>query len=333
MLMSLVSCREDSYVIPLTKDNDVMNDEMYSPEVKIDQVKNGTVDVAQWVWNGDRLTDIRLSGNTEGTVKFSYAGDRVKEVVTTTDEQRRLVYTYSNNMLKRYSIFIDGDQKGTALVTRNSEDRISGANITFSGQYVIDMMQRFRNGDNTLISKYAMPQEFATLLDGMGATLDETASKETHNFKLVFNWYKGNVASEVLNGSVRLEIDPQRVVEDLSLLSAEMRMMVYSYLSSHNQLPVKVSFTDIATYTYDEMHNPYHGYLGDGLTAKCLSKNNILTATTKANMRIDILIGSLEIPLMNRNVNQESAYTYLYNDGGFPVHIAGDGLTVIDYCE
>lgn len=338
MLLLAGACSHDSFVIPIVEEDETLKDELYNPDVLIDRVATGVSDEALWHWDGKSLQSIDLKGTREGAVSFKYDNDgRVRKVVASTDKDRVINYTYLDGKLKQYVVDVDGDQQAYLAVTRNGEGRIGGADINFSGRYVLDMLERFRNGDNALMMAHPawMPafEHFATTLQGMGAGEESFATKDDQNFRLTLNWYKGNVASEVLDGSVRLEIDPQRVMEDLALLPDELRALVYSFLSSHSKLPVKVSFSNIVTYTYDENKNPYHGYLGDGLAARNLSKNNILTARTNGNSRVDLIIFGRDITISNRQVEKNVELTYLYNEKGYPVQIAGDGLSVITYRE
>ena len=307
-----------------------------SSSVYIDHVAKGVTDEEQWTWKGNTLESIALTGNTQGEIAFTYADNRVS-MVTNTGSQRVLRYSYAGGTMSHYSVDVDGEQEASVSVTRNSEGRISGADIYFSGRYVMDMTSRFRNGDDALITarpayRQAMEQLSSTM-EWMGVSDNDVDSKLDHNFKLVFNWYDGNVASEVMDGAVRLEIDPQRVADNLSLLPEAVQALVYSYLSSHNKLPAKIAFSNVVTYTFDEKENPYHGYQGDGLTALNLSKNNILTANTDGNIRVSLLVFGREITLSDRNVSDKAERTYLYNEKGYPVQIAGDGLTVLTYRE
>jgi len=324
LLMLAAACSTDSFVLPIVEEDETLKDELYAPDVLIDQVALGVADKEQWHWDGKSLQRIDMTGDRQGTVSFKYDDNgRVRKVTNTTDGERVINYTYADGKMRRYTVTVDGDQQASVLVTRNGEGRIGGADITFSGRYVLDMIERFRNGDNSLI---------AALPAGQPAPEQPTA-KDNQNFHLTLNWHDGNVASEVLSGIVQLEIDPQRVVEDLTLLPDELRAMVYLYLSTHNQLPVKISFNNIVTYTFDDNKNPYHGYLGDGITARNLSKNNILTARTNGNSRVMLTLFGRDITLSNRQVEKEVSLTYLYNNQGYPVQIAGDGLTVITYRE
>lgn len=323
LLMLAAACSTDSFVLPIVEEDETLKDELYAPDVLIDQVALGVADKEQWYWDGKSLQRIDMTGDREGAVSFKYDdNDRVRKVTNTTDGERVINYTYADGKMHRYTVTVDGDQQASVSVTRNGEGRIGGADITFSGRYVLDMLERFRNGDNSLIAGFPA-----------GSDLQQPAAKDNQNFHLTFNWYDGNVASEVLSGTVQLEIDPQRVVEDLTLLPDELRAMVYLYLSTHNQLPVKVSFSNVVTYTFDDNKNPYHGYLGDGLTARNLSKNNILTARTNGNSRVTLTLFGRDITLSTRQVEKEVSLTYLYNNEGYPVQIAGDGLTVITYRE
>ena len=323
-------------MIPLYDEDETLKDELYTPEVRIDRVEKGIDRVEQWQWEEKRLTGIALTGETEGSVAFQYSDDRVEKVTTCTGEgERVLYYTYADGKVKRYTVTVDGNQEGSVAINRNGEGRIGGADIYFSGRYVLGLVDRFRNGEGTLVAarpayRPAMEQ-MASTLEGMNFSEEETDPKGEENFRLVFNWYEGNVASEVMSGAVRLEIDPEGIVEDLTLLPESIRQMVYVYLLSHNELPVKLTFSNIVTYTYDQMENPYHGYLGDGLAAQNLSKNNILTARANVNIRVDLILFGREITLINRQVEQDVERDYLYNARNYPVQIAGDGLTVITY--
>lgn len=335
LMMLAGACSTDSFVLPIVEEDETLKDELYAPDVLIDQVAMGVADKEQWIWDGNSLQRIDMTGDREGTVTFKYNDEgRVRKVTNTTNGERVINYTYADGKMHRYTVTVDGDQQASVSVTRNGEGRIGGADITFSGRYVLDMIERFRNGDNSLIT--ARPawqpalQQLANTLEEMGV-VGESLDKDNQNFHLTLNWYNGNVASEVLSGTVQLEIDPQRVVEDLTLLPDELRSMVYLYLSTHNQLPVKVSFSNVVTYTFDDNKNPYHGYLGDGITARNLSKNNILTARTNGNSRVTLTLFGRDITLSNRQVEKEVSLTYLYNNEGYPVQIAGDGLTVISY--
>lgn len=317
LLLFVGACQRESLVIPIVEEDETLKDELYTPDVLIDHVAKGVADKEQWTWDGKTLRSIALTGNTEGKTTFLYADNRVSKVVTSTDKVRILRYTYADGKMNRYNVDVDGEQEASVTVTRNAEGRIGGADICFSGRYVLDLLNRYRNGDDALVTAPNPMEKPST----------------TPNFKLTYNWYDGNVASEVMNGEVRLEIDPQRVTDDLSFLPENLRMMVNLYLESHNKLPVKVGFSNVVTYTYDENKNPYHGYLGDGLTARNLSKNNILTSTSTGNIRVTFLIGSREITLFNRDINDKVELTYLYNEAGYPVQISGNSLTVLTYCD
>lgn len=337
LLLFVGACQRESLVIPIVEEDETLKDELYTPDVLIDHVAIGVADMEQWTWDGKTLRSIALTGSTEGKTTFLYADNRVSKVVTSTDKVRILHYTYANGKMNRYNVDVDGEQEASVTVTRNGEGRIGGADINFSGRYVLDLVDRYRNGDDALVTarpayRPAMEQ-LSTTMEWMGVSDADVDSKLDHNFKLTLNWYNGNVASEVMNGEVRLEIDPQRVAEDLTFLPDNLRLLVYTYLVSHNKLPVKVGFSNVATYTFDEEKNPYHGYQGDGLTARNLSKNNILTATTNGNIRVSLLISGREITLSNRDINDKVELTYLYNEAGYPVQISGNSLTVLTYCD
>lgn len=335
MAVAFGSCNKDSQVTPLKWDNGIPTEGVYAPEVQIAQLNIGANDVQQWQWDGTTLKRIVLTGETVGIIDFAYAGGLLSQVTENIGNGKTTRFTYNNGQLSHIAVNIDGEREADMQVRHDQYGRTTGADIRFSGSYLLSLLRQYRNGNPDMaaneMAEWSVLGTLAEWLEHLGILDESLDNKIDHNFSLTYNWNNYNVMSEVLDGSVRLELDAQHVVDDLSLLPENIRMAIYTYLSEHNKLPVRVSFSNIATYTFDSMNNPYYGYQGNGLSVRNLSRNNILGSQANGEMTVELLIGDWSFTLYRKPINKSVDRSYHYNWKDYPIQMTGNGLTVITY--
>lgn len=295
----------------------------FNPECKISIITFSDNTAPElWFWNDSTglLMSVEVAdlcgGYTDKTL-FAYNADgRVNTVTMTgTDPDSvpllgelsgMVTVEYGGNKVATLSLTDDGEVRLRADVEHDGP-KVSGATLSFSNNMLADLF-------NHVMSEFNY--------GNLGISADSVSGN------VAFVWSGDNVSRMLFSVAFRAG----------TTLGAVRQVMGYDSIAGFANLPdsepirITVVISDTVDYTYDNMPNPYCGFLGrvhiSALTAGNVTSeehNATATVTFGTAATPQILRYTRPMPLPTRTCR------YDYNDKGFPVSLTDDKGVVSFY--
>lgn len=326
------------------KENGNLGEGLFQPAHKVTKIAQGGTTTQTWNWGTSKLASINDAENgIEYT--FAYGGDLLSNVTMRyADGQptENIYYTYQGSLLSGIEIVEGSHTLMTMTVMHNADDHISSMNIDLSDYYLVQLARQMMGFGKK--HKSAMDQVLSeatahaigemTVMAVRGKQGQEKYTIANKHFDLTYVWEKDNIVKETLQGNVAASATIADVADafDFGSLSSIINQMV-----GDEEWPLDATVNSVTTYTYDEKSNPFQYCWNDGVSAKNLSKNNVLSSTTTgaADGTITITVpetipflGGMSYPYTQTNdLGESHQYSYSYNKKKLPTTMTVDGKT------
>lgn len=317
--LSLSSCKKDS--------NDQMQEGVYNPEARIMEIYDDGTLAESWNWADGHLMSISTpgeNGNEEKTV-FTYSGNRVATVTTTSPLSAIVTVNYTGDYVSSLVANNHGIQLVNATVAHNGDHKISHVDMDIDEtmiNYMIGLLQNNNEAFNrqplTRLLGRPVTEELVRFAS-LSLRNERKINVDSINVGLDFAWNGSNVRQMIITANIKAGVTMEEVTHFIDL--GEYAEIVASI---PGEQPLAVAISDTIDYTYDNMKNPLHGFLGE-LNISSLSKNNLQTSHSHGSTEIQLTI---TLPFIgerpfsqSRPINITTSLQYTYNETGFPVKV------------
>jgi len=304
------------------------------------EFSNGEGADQNWIWSDyklQRIDEMDDAGNFLPAYTYSYNGWRLSQMLMMSDQMPGTVdYTYTNDKLTGISISTSGMTIGDATFVRDNADKVTHIDIV-ANQQMIEMLinilsENFfgeEDGDDEG-SKDMLTTVFGNdLTRAMAVTAkalygDRKLSVSSTDFAVDFTWNGENVSQVIISAAISggITINELNEIVDLESVVDPNILGLLSALSGDQELPLDITVGDTIDYTYDQMNNPFKGFLGQP-DVSCFSANNVASSHTYGTMKAALTVtvpflGDQQIPFSQPIDDELTSFTYNYNAGNFP---------------
>ena len=289
---------------------------VFNPAQKIVSIMVDGEESEAWEWTDSMLTLI-MTNDGSGTFvednSFEYNNYHVVKMHSSVQGMPYTVnYTYGGNRLASVTASsMSAEIFSIDFAHEPVTGRVSHLDIQINSTMLGLLSQFFGGGFPSFIGKASQKWSIE------GVTVEADLIWQGENVsKMMF--------TAQLNGNVTLGEIRQMI--DLDSVLGPYSMMLY-LIPDTTSIPLSIGMRDTTEYTYDNGHNPFHGFLG-ALDPTVFSLNNVIEATSSGSavLSATLELGDMELPISFPyslgSITQ--VYTYTYGTDGYPLTVTDD---------
>lgn len=300
-------------------------DGVFNPDMRITSVVYDDDRLPEiWLWQDGKLQSINNDDNCGGYTPvstFVYNGWRVASMTSSQDGlSYEAYYSYVGDKLSEVTAFAGNIEAVDIVFGHNTEGKIDHMSLNVNNTLLNWVLQMFGGGAF---------KSTASRLPQSKMSVDTTA------FDIDLDWQGDNVSRMYFTGSLMLNVTLAEIAQivDLDSLFGDNASLL-AMIDQTAEMPLQVTINDTVSYTYDNQHNPFCGFLG-AMDPANLSTNNATAVTTTGSVTftftVSTFIGTVYPAFPMSLPSETMVYSYTYNNNGYPLTVTDSEGSETEY--